>query len=65
VAATADAVAPEAGVAAGLAVTVVWEVPGADVVAAPADEASGLVAAGPGDVVETAGDAWPSEGAVD
>ena len=70
-AATAAAVAPEAGVSApeagvavGLAVTGDWEVPGAVGVAAPADEVAGLVAAGPGGVVETAGGAWPPEVAV-
>jgi hypothetical protein len=55
VAAMVGAVGPEAGVVAGLAVTGTWEVPGAAGVAAPADEATGLVAAGPGGVAVTAG----------
>ena len=58
-AATVGAVAPEARVAAevavGLAVTGNWEVPGAVGVAARADEATGLVAAGPEGVAVTAG----------
>jgi hypothetical protein len=58
------AVAPEAGVAAGGAVTEDREVPDAALVAAPADWAAALVAAGPGAVAVAAGCAWPPEGAV-
>jgi hypothetical protein len=60
-AAEAGVAAPAEGVAAGLALTADWDVPGAVGVAAPADEATGLVVAGPGGVVETAADAWPPE----
>lgn len=59
VAATAGAVAPEAGVAAGLAVTGRWEVPGAVGVATSADEAARLAAAVLGGVAVTAAVAWP------
>jgi hypothetical protein len=70
VAPEADAVAPEAsdvaleaGVAAGLAVTADWEVPGVVGAAASADEATALVAAGLDGVAVTAGGAWLPGGA--